>query len=113
MTVLEYAPESKQAQEYRTQAEKIHANAGNGTIPTVYAVAGDTHTLLSVAQKNKVPLDFECQNGECGSCTIQVRVLSGKTPMGVALTGAVRRAARRGAQGAGRRIADRRRHRTA
>ena len=34
MTVLEYAPESKQAQEYRTLAEKIHANAGNGTIPT-------------------------------------------------------------------------------
>ena len=34
MTVLEYAPESKQAQEYRTLAEKIHANAGNGAIPT-------------------------------------------------------------------------------
>ena len=53
---------------------------------TVYAVAGDTHTLLSVAQKNKVPLDFECQNGECGSCLIQVSVLSGKAPVGVALT---------------------------
>ena len=34
MTVLEYAPESKQAEEYRTLAKKIHANAGNGTIPT-------------------------------------------------------------------------------
>jgi nitrogenase iron protein NifH len=34
MTVLEYAPDSKQAQEYRTLAEKIHANAGKGTIPT-------------------------------------------------------------------------------
>jgi len=32
--VLEYAPDSKQAGEYRTLAEKIHANAGNGTIPT-------------------------------------------------------------------------------
>jgi ferredoxin len=53
---------------------------------TVYAVAGDTHTLLSVAQKNKVPLDFECQNGECGSCLIQVSVLSGKAPVGMALT---------------------------
>jgi ferredoxin len=53
---------------------------------TVYAVAGDTHTLLSVAQKNQVPLDFECQNGECGSCAIQVGVLSGKAPIGVALT---------------------------
>jgi ferredoxin len=53
---------------------------------TLYAVAGDTDTLLSVAQKNKVPLDFECQNGECGSCAIQVQVLTGKTPIGVALT---------------------------
>jgi nitrogenase iron protein NifH len=34
MTVLEYAPESKQAEEYRQLARKIHANAGNGTIPT-------------------------------------------------------------------------------
>lgn len=34
MTVLEYAPESKQAGEYRTLAQKVHANAGNGTIPT-------------------------------------------------------------------------------
>ncbi|HUX83478.1 MAG TPA: nitrogenase iron protein [Halothiobacillus sp.] len=34
MTVLEYAPESKQAEEYRTLAHKIHANAGNGAIPT-------------------------------------------------------------------------------
>jgi nitrogenase iron protein NifH len=34
MTVLEYAPESKQAEEYRQLAQKIHANAGNGTIPT-------------------------------------------------------------------------------
>ena len=34
MTVLEYAPESKQADEYRQLANKIHANVGNGTIPT-------------------------------------------------------------------------------
>ena len=34
MTVIEYAPESKQAGEYRTLASKIHNNAGNGTIPT-------------------------------------------------------------------------------
>lgn len=53
---------------------------------TVYAVAGDTQTLLSVAQKNKVPVHFECQNGECGSCLIQVSVLSGKAPVGMALT---------------------------
>jgi ferredoxin len=53
---------------------------------TVYAVAGDTHTLLAVAQKNNVPLSFECQNGECGSCLIQVSVLSTKTPSAVGLT---------------------------
>ncbi len=34
MTVLEYAADSKQAGEYRTLAQKVHANAGNGTIPT-------------------------------------------------------------------------------
>jgi nitrogenase iron protein NifH len=34
MTVIEYAPDSVQAQHYRTLAEKIHANAGKGVIPT-------------------------------------------------------------------------------
>ncbi|MBI5406424.1 MAG: nitrogenase iron protein [Nitrospirae bacterium] len=34
MTVIEYAPESKQAEEYRTLARKIHANSGKGVIPT-------------------------------------------------------------------------------
>ena len=34
MTCVEYAPESKQANEYRTLAKKVHENAGNGTIPT-------------------------------------------------------------------------------
>jgi nitrogenase iron protein NifH len=34
MTVMEYAPESKQADEYRTLAKKIHENAGQGIIPT-------------------------------------------------------------------------------
>ncbi len=33
-TVIQYAPDSKQAQEYRTLAQKIHDNAGKGTIPT-------------------------------------------------------------------------------
>ena len=33
-TVIEYAPDSKQAQEYRQLAEKIHNNSGKGTIPT-------------------------------------------------------------------------------
>ncbi len=34
MTVIEYAPDSVQAEHYRTLARKIHANAGNGVIPT-------------------------------------------------------------------------------
>jgi len=34
MTVVEYAPESKQADEYRVLSRKIHNNKGNGIIPT-------------------------------------------------------------------------------
>ncbi|HJW03161.1 MAG TPA: nitrogenase iron protein [Azospira sp.] len=34
MTVLEYDAECKQAGEYRALAQKVHANAGNGVIPT-------------------------------------------------------------------------------
>jgi nitrogenase iron protein NifH len=34
MTVLEYAPDSKQADHYRTLANRIHTNAGKGIIPT-------------------------------------------------------------------------------
>jgi nitrogenase iron protein NifH len=34
MTVIEYAPESKQAEHYRTLARRIHDNAGKGIIPT-------------------------------------------------------------------------------
>lgn len=34
MTVIEYAPDSKQANEYRQLANKIHNNVGKGVIPT-------------------------------------------------------------------------------
>ena len=34
MTVMEFAPESSQAEEYRQLAKKIDANGGKGTIPT-------------------------------------------------------------------------------
>jgi nitrogenase iron protein NifH len=33
-TVIQYAPTSQQAKEYRALAEKIHNNSGQGTIPT-------------------------------------------------------------------------------
>jgi ferredoxin len=53
---------------------------------TVYATAGDTSTLLSIAKEHKIPLDFECENGECGSCAIQVSILEHKQPLGIHLT---------------------------
>jgi nitrogenase iron protein NifH len=34
MTVIEYAPDSEQAQHYRNLAKKVHANQGQGIIPT-------------------------------------------------------------------------------
>lgn len=53
---------------------------------TVYATAGDCSTLLKVAQKNSVPVNFECENGECGSCACEVSILEQNAPMGIALT---------------------------
>jgi ferredoxin len=52
---------------------------------TVYAVAGDTSSVLAVAEANKVPIPHDCRDGECGSCLIEVVTLSGKT-MGSLLT---------------------------
>ncbi len=53
---------------------------------TVYAVAGDTGTILSVAEAHGVPIPFDCKDGNCGSCLIEVRKLDNKPPMGVNLT---------------------------
>ena len=53
---------------------------------TVYATAGDTGTLLGVAREHKIPLNSECENGECGACIIEVSVLGNKQPLGVTLT---------------------------
>jgi ferredoxin len=52
----------------------------------VYATAGDTHTILSVAEKNSVKIPHDCRNGECGSCLIRVEYLDGKPKMSVALS---------------------------
>jgi ferredoxin len=50
---------------------------------TVYAVAGSfTETVLKIAQTNKIPINFSCGDGECGSCAIKVTYLGDKTPMG-------------------------------
>ncbi|WP_042701785.1 2Fe-2S iron-sulfur cluster-binding protein [Azospirillum sp. B506] len=53
---------------------------------TVYAVAGDTGTLLALAKKHDIPIPFQCQDGECGSCLVKVTYLDGKTPMAIDLT---------------------------
>jgi ferredoxin len=54
---------------------------------TVYAVAGETaHSVLKLAKKNKIPLPFECEDGECGSCVIKVTSLENKPRMSQALT---------------------------
>jgi ferredoxin len=53
---------------------------------TVYGVAGDTHTLLSVAQENNIPVPFKCEDGDCGSCLIKVTVLEDKQPMAITLS---------------------------
>lgn len=43
---------------------------------TVYAVAGDRGTILAVAKAHKVPIPFDCQDGECGSCLVEVKHLA-------------------------------------
>lgn len=53
---------------------------------TVYAVAGDRGTILAVAKANKIPIPFDCQDGECGSCLVEVQHLSPSVKYGVALT---------------------------
>lgn len=53
---------------------------------TVYAVAGDNGTLLAVAKANNVPIPFQCQDGECGSCLIKVTYLGSNAPKAIHLT---------------------------
>ena len=54
---------------------------------TVYAVAGShTETILMLARANKIPINFDCQNGECGTCLIKVTSLDKKERMGGPLT---------------------------
>ena len=40
---------------------------------TVYAVAGShTETLLKLARENKIPINYECEDGECGTCLVKI-----------------------------------------
>jgi ferredoxin len=54
---------------------------------TVYATAGShTDTVLKIAREHKIPIEFSCADGECGTCLIRVKPLGGKTAMGGPLT---------------------------
>jgi ferredoxin len=55
---------------------------------TVYAVAGShTQTLLKLALENKIPIQFECEDGECGTCVVKVSSIDKKNQrMGGPLT---------------------------
>lgn len=54
---------------------------------TVYAVAGShTETVLKLALTNKIPIHFECRDGECGTCLVKVSSLDKKERMGGPLT---------------------------
>ena len=53
---------------------------------TVYAVAGDRGTLLGLAKSHHVPIPHDCQDGECGSCLVEVKHLASGVRSGIALT---------------------------
>ena len=53
---------------------------------TVYAVAGDRGNLLALAKAHRIPIPFDCQDGECGSCLVEVRHLASHVRSGVAMT---------------------------
>src|SRR5271165_7408225 len=53
---------------------------------TVYAVAGHRGTILGVARAHKIPIPFDCQDGECGSCLVKVDHLAKNVRYGIALT---------------------------
>jgi ferredoxin len=54
---------------------------------TVYAVAGSrTQSILKIAKENHIPIDFGCENGECGTCLVRVNSLDRKNRMGGPLT---------------------------
>lgn len=55
---------------------------------TVYAVAGShTQTVLKLALENKIPINFSCEDGECGTCMVKVTSIDKKNQrMGGPLT---------------------------
>jgi ferredoxin len=43
---------------------------------TVDVEAADRPTLLSLAREHGVPIPFNCQSGDCGSCMVRVETIS-------------------------------------
>ncbi|MEX5729948.1 ferredoxin [Rhodovulum iodosum] len=52
----------------------------------VYAIAGDTKTALALAEENRIPIPFECRDGNCGSCLIEVSYDDPETKKAIMLT---------------------------
>ena len=52
----------------------------------MYAIAGHRGTILAIAKANKIPIPFDCQDGECGSCLVEVENLTPERKHGIALT---------------------------
>jgi len=53
---------------------------------TVYATAGDTKTILALAEKNGVHIPCDCRDGNCGACLVDVHYAGGKPKMAIDLT---------------------------
>lgn len=54
---------------------------------TVYAVAGShTQTILALAKEHHIPIDFGCQEGNCGTCLVKVTSIDRKSRLGGPLT---------------------------
>lgn len=52
---------------------------------TVYGIAGERGTLLSLAKEHKIPIPFDCGDGECGSCLVEVQYQGDNEPMSLAV----------------------------
>jgi ferredoxin len=54
----------------------------------VYAVAGSNRqTVLTLAKEHHIPIDFGCENGDCGTCLVKASsVDANRSPMGKPLT---------------------------
>ena len=53
---------------------------------TVYAIAGHRGTILSVAKSHRIPIPFDCGDGACGSCLVEIEHLNPSVRYGIALT---------------------------